>query len=152
MKDTTSPVALPAGMSDPLTAGDVTRLFNVDPKTVTRWHNRGIIRAIRTPGGHRRFPWAQFPPLLAPDEPGTAPAADAPAALRLGSQYPIPLLMSPVAVPVTEAGRVTLILGYSGGKPVTVDVTRLGWLDDLDDAIQTARAAGVVEAGMAVPA
>jgi len=30
-------------------------MFRVNPKTVVRWANAGLIRSIRTPGGHRRF-------------------------------------------------------------------------------------------------
>jgi hypothetical protein len=29
-------------------------MFGVDPKTVARWANAGLIGSIRTPGGHRR--------------------------------------------------------------------------------------------------
>jgi excisionase family DNA binding protein len=38
-----------------LTPGEVAQLFRVQPKTVTRWANKGWIRSIRTIGGHRRF-------------------------------------------------------------------------------------------------
>lgn len=38
-----------------LTPADVAAILYVDPKTVTRWAIAGKIRAIRTPGGHRRF-------------------------------------------------------------------------------------------------
>jgi excisionase family DNA binding protein len=38
-----------------LTPGEVGSVFRVDPKTVTRWAASGRIKAIRTPGGHRRF-------------------------------------------------------------------------------------------------
>lgn len=38
-----------------MTPGEVAELFRVDPKTVTRWAERGLIRAIQTPGGHNRF-------------------------------------------------------------------------------------------------
>ena len=38
-----------------LTPGQVAELFNVNPKTVTRWARAGKITAIRTLGGHRRF-------------------------------------------------------------------------------------------------
>lgn len=30
-------------------------MFNVNPKTVARWASSGLLGAIRTPGGHRRF-------------------------------------------------------------------------------------------------
>lgn len=39
-----------------LTPQQVAELFTVDPKTVSRWAREGLIRAVRTPGGHRRFP------------------------------------------------------------------------------------------------
>lgn len=42
-----------------LTPIEVSKLFGVDPKTVTRWANagklEGKVRIIRTPGNHRRF-------------------------------------------------------------------------------------------------
>lgn len=38
-----------------LTPRDVAKLFNVDPKTVTRWANAGKLPFVLTPGGHRRF-------------------------------------------------------------------------------------------------
>jgi len=38
-----------------LTPGEVAKLFRVDPKTVTRWANKGKLTSIKTPGGHRRF-------------------------------------------------------------------------------------------------
>jgi excisionase family DNA binding protein len=39
-----------------LTASEVADYFHVDPKTVTRWAKKGLIRNIRTAGGHRRYP------------------------------------------------------------------------------------------------
>lgn len=51
---------------------DVGRLFGVEPKTVTRWEKEGLLRSVRTPGGHRRYPVDQVRALLAkcgrPDE------------------------------------------------------------------------------------
>jgi excisionase family DNA binding protein len=38
-----------------LRPGEVAELFNVNPKTVTRWANAGRLRSIRTLGGHHRF-------------------------------------------------------------------------------------------------
>lgn len=38
-----------------LTPAEVASMFRVDPKTVRRWAAAGRIRAIRTPGGHRRY-------------------------------------------------------------------------------------------------
>ncbi len=42
-----------------LTPGEVAALFRVDPKTVGRWARDGKLTAIRTLGGHRRFPAAE---------------------------------------------------------------------------------------------
>jgi excisionase family DNA binding protein len=39
-----------------LTRGDVAKLFGVSPSTVTRWAQKGLLKTIRTPGGHYRFP------------------------------------------------------------------------------------------------
>lgn len=47
--DLTDPNAL-------LTPGEVASLFRVTPKTITRWAEAGKLPAIRTLGGHRRFP------------------------------------------------------------------------------------------------
>ncbi|GAA4221483.1 excisionase family DNA binding protein [Streptosporangium album] len=50
---------------DPLlTAGEVARMFRVDPKTVTRWAAAGRIGSIRTPGGHRRYSETECRALL----------------------------------------------------------------------------------------
>lgn len=38
-----------------MTPGEVASRFRVNPKTVTRWADKGLLRAVRTPGGHRRF-------------------------------------------------------------------------------------------------
>lgn len=39
-----------------MTPREVAALFRVDPKTVGRWARDGKLTAIRTLGGHRRFP------------------------------------------------------------------------------------------------
>jgi excisionase family DNA binding protein len=39
-----------------LTRREVAKLFSVSTSTVTRWAQRGLIKAVRTPGGHYRFP------------------------------------------------------------------------------------------------
>ena len=42
-------------MTDTLyTTHDISRLVQVDPSTVSKWIDRGILVAFRTPGGHRR--------------------------------------------------------------------------------------------------
>ena len=45
----TSPIAF-------LSRSEVARLFGVSVSSVTRWARAGLIRAVRTPGGHYRFP------------------------------------------------------------------------------------------------
>ena len=50
--------------SDLLTPKEVAGLFRVDPKTVTRWSNLGRLKAIKTPGGQRRFRRGDIKPYL----------------------------------------------------------------------------------------
>jgi excisionase family DNA binding protein len=52
-----------------LTPAEVAKMFRVDPKTVTRWHQAGKISAIRTLGGHRRFYASEVRRLLGEDGP-----------------------------------------------------------------------------------
>lgn len=47
------------------TPAEVAALFRVDVKTVGRWAAAGRIPAIRTPGGHRRYPAVAVKALLA---------------------------------------------------------------------------------------
>lgn len=42
--------------NDFLTRGEVSRLFGVSGSTVTRWARLKLLPAVRTPGGHYRFP------------------------------------------------------------------------------------------------
>jgi excisionase family DNA binding protein len=39
----------------PLTTSEVAAIFHVDPRTVGRWADRGMLELFRTGGGHRRF-------------------------------------------------------------------------------------------------
>lgn len=48
-----------------LTPAEVTRAFNVHPKTVTRWAQAGKLTTIRTLGGHRRYSRDEVVALLA---------------------------------------------------------------------------------------
>lgn len=42
-------------MEDPMTPREVASAFGVSVKTVVRWHDDGILVAMRTLGNHRRF-------------------------------------------------------------------------------------------------
>jgi excisionase family DNA binding protein len=53
---TSSPLPAPSGKSTFLSRGDVARLFGVSVSTVTRWARQGLLKTLRTPGGHYRFP------------------------------------------------------------------------------------------------
>ncbi|UCH53608.1 MAG: helix-turn-helix domain-containing protein [Pseudomonadota bacterium] len=39
-----------------LTRGEVARLFEVAPNTVSRWVRKGKLPSVCTPGGRRRYP------------------------------------------------------------------------------------------------
>ncbi|HEY1252685.1 MAG TPA: helix-turn-helix domain-containing protein [Thermoanaerobaculia bacterium] len=43
-----------------LSRGEVARLYGVSLSTVTRWARTGLIQAVRTPGGHYRYPAADL--------------------------------------------------------------------------------------------
>jgi len=53
-----------AGSPRLLTPAEVAGLFSVTPKTVARWAAAGKITAVRTLGGHRRYPEAETRELL----------------------------------------------------------------------------------------
>ncbi|ODU03329.1 MAG: hypothetical protein ABS81_14590 [Pseudonocardia sp. SCN 72-86] len=38
-----------------MTATEVARVLHTHPSTIRRYAERGILRAVRTPGGHRRY-------------------------------------------------------------------------------------------------
>jgi excisionase family DNA binding protein len=48
-----------------LKPSEISKMFRVHPKTVTRWAKAGRIGSIRTPGGHRRFRETEVQALLA---------------------------------------------------------------------------------------
>lgn len=51
--DEVAPAPLPIRF---LSRSAVARLFGVSASTVTRWARTGLLKTIRTPGGHYRFP------------------------------------------------------------------------------------------------
>lgn len=56
-------------------------------------------------------------------------------------------------VVIAEPGEATIRLAVApSGAPVDITTASLEWLDDLESAIQVARAQGIVEAGMAARA
>ncbi|NMO51986.1 helix-turn-helix domain-containing protein [Actinoplanes sp. TBRC 11911] len=57
-----------------LRPGEVAALFRVDVKTASRWAVSGKLPAIKTPGGHWRFPEGPVRAFLA----GESTAADGP--------------------------------------------------------------------------
>jgi len=48
-----------------LTPSEVAALFKVDPKTVTRWSQKGKLHCIKTVGGNRRYLMDEVQALLA---------------------------------------------------------------------------------------
>lgn len=50
---TVSASSIPEGKL--LSPGAVAKLFGVDPRTVTRWVDKGLLMPVLTPGGHRRY-------------------------------------------------------------------------------------------------
>lgn len=53
-----------------LTPGQVAGMFNVSPRTVTRWSKAGKLTTIRTLGGHRRYRESEIRAHLAGDTGG----------------------------------------------------------------------------------
>jgi excisionase family DNA binding protein len=51
-----------------LTPGDVARLLNVSPKTVSQWATDEGLPSFRTLGGHHRFRWADVQRWLSRDD------------------------------------------------------------------------------------
>ena len=58
-----------------LTPAEVAALLRVDPKTVTRWAERGKFGSIRTLGGHRRYSEAEIRAFLAGTAQSPRPAS-----------------------------------------------------------------------------
>jgi excisionase family DNA binding protein len=61
----TAPQPPPTVGPEPLlTVSEVAELFRVNARTVKRWAKTRRVTAIRTPGGHHRYPAAQIYALL----------------------------------------------------------------------------------------
>ena len=58
------------------TPAEVAGLFRVCVPTVTKWANTGKLTAIRTLGGHRRYPGTEVLGLLAADVPAQIKAVE----------------------------------------------------------------------------
>jgi MerR HTH family regulatory protein len=59
-----------------LTPMEVSTLFKVDPKTITRWALQGKLKSSRTLGGHRRYRWGDVRDALARITADLEPARD----------------------------------------------------------------------------
>lgn len=57
--------------------GEAAERLGVHPVTLRRWSESGKIRAVRTPGGHRRFPESEIRRLKGMDEAGSNTGSDA---------------------------------------------------------------------------
>lgn len=136
-----------------LTTAKAAALIGVDPKTLARWDKAGKLGQIaRTPGGHRRYRESQLLALLGAARPKT-PGGTAPAAYITVGPDGGDLYWTPTAGQVPVPGTAGIILGWTvDGQAVTLATTSLAWLDDLESAVRVARAQGIVEAGMTVPA
>ena len=64
MSNSNIPSLSPSNQERLLTPAEVSSLFRVDPKTVTRWAKAGKLNSIRTLGGHRRYKESEVKTLL----------------------------------------------------------------------------------------
>lgn len=70
------PQTIPEGKL--LSPGAVAKLFGVDPRTVTRWVDKGLLTPILTPGGHRRYRYLDVMALRDNLQQRSAPPVDRP--------------------------------------------------------------------------
>lgn len=57
-----------------MSTGQVAELFGVAPETVAKWADEDKLPSFRTPGGQRRFHFADIEPFL-PERPATEASA-----------------------------------------------------------------------------
>jgi excisionase family DNA binding protein len=55
-------------MSDYLSPSEAAAMCRVDTRTLIRWVEKGKLTAVRTPGGHRRYPRAEIEAVIRSDE------------------------------------------------------------------------------------
>ncbi|MDX6729142.1 MAG: hypothetical protein QOK49_3947, partial [Baekduia sp.] len=96
--------------------GEAADALGVSTSTLRRWADSSRIRAVRTAGGHRRFPVSELQRLK------SAPALLAPPALRLTPLPPAPLL-GVAGLLVQAGGPITAAAGRA-----VYDSARPGWL------------------------
>jgi diguanylate cyclase (GGDEF)-like protein/excisionase family DNA binding protein len=96
--------------------GEAADALGVSTSTLRRWADSSRIRAVRTAGGHRRFPVSELQRLK------SAPALLAPPALRLTPLPPAPLV-GVADLLVREGGAIT----EAAGRAV-YHAARTGWL------------------------
>ena len=136
-----------------LTPGEVALMARVDRKTVVRWAREGAIPSLSTPGGHYRFRAAAVHAFLARRRPRTAPqrfAPEASARIRYGPRSAAALCKTPRLPDTAVPGAAAIILGVNAaGGMITLETASLEWLDDVESAIQAARARFVVAADLA---
>ena len=80
----------PLDAEELLTPQEVSQLFRVDPKTVTRWARAGKLSSIRTLGGHRRYRRVEVMGLLRPDDSDIREWADTQVAAKASRYECIP--------------------------------------------------------------
>ena len=118
------PVNQHAGTGDErlLTIGQAAELLGVHPLTIRNWSEKGTIRCLRTPGGHRRYRLQDLQRAIASpqDDPATAAAIAELArhAVRAALSRPPP---SPAGAPPAGKGDLPAATGglrsATGGLP-----------------------------------
>ncbi|MDX6714703.1 MAG: hypothetical protein QOH30_1261 [Baekduia sp.] len=101
--------------------GEAAEALGLSTSTLRRWADSGRIRAVRTAGGHRRFPVSELQRLK------SAPALLAPPALRL-TPLPSAPLIAVHALLAQDGGPIA----RAAARLIYDDGTRTGWLSSAD--------------------